>query len=64
MCMYSPTKMWISDIAILIIEEDLIRQQAENLEKVEKMLNVLNSEHIKGEYLYIVTQNFYLLYML
>ncbi len=33
---------------ISFIEENLIEKQAENLEKVEKMLSILNSEHIKG----------------
>ena len=33
---------------LIFAEEELIRKQGENLEKVEKMLNLLNSEHIKG----------------
>lgn len=32
---------------VVLAEEELIRQQAANLEKVEQMLNLLNSEHIK-----------------
>jgi len=32
---------------VVLAEEELVRQQAANLEKVEQMLNLLNSEHIK-----------------
>ena len=39
---------------ILFTEEDLIRQQAENLEKVKGMMEVLSSEHLKGRSLLLM----------
>jgi hypothetical protein len=39
----------LSNFSLIVTEEAVIRQHAANLEKIQSMQDVLQSEHIKGE---------------
>ena len=36
-------------VSIIVTEEDELKKQAKNLEEMKNMMEVLSSEHIKGE---------------